>query len=143
MQKIFSLLSKPMFADIGFLLLRILVGGLMVYHGYPKFLDTSKLITRTAEMGFPFPELFGTLAMAAEFFGGMLVILGLGTRFALLGIIITMAVAFFIAHGPDPFGKKELAFVFMCVSIAMFFLGSGKYSLDSYLISKKSSKDSQ
>ncbi|MBL8004396.1 MAG: DoxX family protein [Candidatus Kapabacteria bacterium] len=143
MQKIFSLLSKPMFSDIGFLLLRILVGCLMIYHGYPKFLDTSKLITRTAEMGFPFPEVFGTLAMAAEFFGGMLLVIGLGTRFALLGIIITMAVACFIAHGPDPFAKKELAFVFMCVSIAMIFIGSGKYSVDSLVLSKTSSKDSE
>lgn len=132
-----------MFADIGFLLLRILVGGLMIYHGYPKFLDTSKLVSGLQTMGFPMPELFGFLAMAAEFFGGILLVIGLGTRFALLGIIVTMAVAFFVAHGSDPFGKKELAFVFMCVSIAMVFIGSGKYSIDSYLVSKKSSKDSE
>jgi len=132
-----------MFSDIGFLLLRITIGGLMVYHGYPKFLDPSKLITRTAEMGFPLPDLFGNAAMAAEFFGGMLLIVGLGTRFALFGIIATMAVAFFVAHGADPFGKRELAFLFLCVSIAMFFIGSGKYSIDSYIVSKKSSKDSE
>lgn len=143
MLKIFSLLSKPMFSDIGFLLLRITIGGLMVYHGYPKFIDPSKLIARTAEMGFPLPELFGIAAMATEFFGGMLLIVGLGTRFALFGIIVTMAVAFFVAHGADPFGKRELAFLFLCVSIAMFFIGSGKYSIDSYIISKKSSKDSE
>lgn len=143
MLKILSTLSKPMFADIGFLLLRILLGGLMVYHGYPKFLDPSKLIEGTAKMGFPLPELFGTLAMASEFFGGMLVIIGFAIRIPLLGIISTMAVAFFIAHGSDPFGKKELAFVFFITSIALFFIGSGKYSLDYYLLSKQTSKDSQ
>ena len=143
MMKILSLLSKPMFYDIGFLILRILVGGLMVYHGYPKFLDPSKLIAKTASMGFPFPELFGTLAMAAEFFGGMLLILGLFTRLSIFGILFTMAVAFFVAHAADPFGKKELSFVYLFVSVALFFMGSGKYSLDNYLLSKKSSKDSE
>lgn len=143
LQNIISLLSKPMFSDIGFLILRVAVGGLMVFHGYSKFLDTSKLIEKTASMGFPLPELFGTLAMASEFFGGMLLIVGLFTRLSLFGIISTMAVAFFVAHANDPFGKKELSFVYMCVSLALFFIGSGKYSLDNYLLSKKSSKDSE
>jgi putative oxidoreductase len=48
-----------------------------------------------------------------------------------------MLVAAFIAHGSDPFGKKELALLYLVIFIFLLFTGSGKYSVD-YLISQKS-----
>jgi putative oxidoreductase len=47
-----------------------------------------------------------------------------------------MAVAAFIAHGDDPFSRKELALFYMVVYVVLLLTGSGKYSADS-LISKK------
>jgi putative oxidoreductase len=47
-----------------------------------------------------------------------------------------MSVAAFIAHGSDPFGRKELALLYLVVFVFLLFTGSGKFSVD-YFISKK------
>jgi putative oxidoreductase len=48
-----------------------------------------------------------------------------------------MLVAYFIAHKNDPFDMKAVAFVFLCLSLVMFVLGSGRYSVDGLLFKRK------
>jgi putative oxidoreductase len=76
------------------------------------------------------------LVVFAEFFCSILIGFGIGTRLATLPLIITMFVAAFIAHGPDPFGKKELALLYLVIYIFLLVAGSGKYSVDYYLSRK-------
>ena len=73
------------------------------------------------------------LVIFAEFFCGIFVTIGLLTRLSVIPIFITMVVAFFIAHGADPFDAKALAFVFLLLSLVVFVLGSGRYSVDKLL----------
>lgn len=51
-------------------------------------------------------------------------------RLAMIPMIFTMGVAFFVIHGNDPFSLKELAFVYLVVFILMYIAGPGKFSLD-------------
>ena len=60
----------------------------------------------------------------------MLILIGLFTRFATLPLLITMLVAFFIVHGADPFGEKELPLLYALVFATLFFTGPDKYSID-------------
>jgi putative oxidoreductase len=76
------------------------------------------------------------LVIFAEFFCGFLVLIGFFTRLSVIPIFITMAVAFFIAHAKDPFDVKAIAFVFLLLSIVIFLLGNGKFSINR-LINKK------
>ncbi len=39
-------------------------------------------------------------------------------------------VAFFMVHAGDPFGKKELAFVYLVIFTALALTGPGRFSLD-------------
>lgn len=124
--------------DFVLLIVRVAVAAFMLTHGYPKLM---KLLAG-GEIQFADPFGLGmyfslVLAVFAEFFCSILVGLGIGTRLAAIPLIITMSVAAFIAHGSDPFGRKELALLYLVVFVFLLFTGSGKFSVD-YFISKKS-----
>ena len=111
----------------------------MLTHGIPKF---QSLMAGNVEFADPFgigqtPSL--VLTVFAEAGCAILLILGLATRFATIPLIITMLVAVFYAHGSDPFGKKEMAVLYLVMFIGFLILGAGRYSLD-HLISGKSGR---
>lgn len=117
--------------DFGLLLGRIAVGCLMISHGLPK------LMKLFAGGVIQFPDPFGVgattslaLTVFAEVGCSVFVILGLKTRLALIPLIVTMLVAVFIIHAADPFAKKELAVMYLLVYGILFFMGSGRYSVD-------------
>ena len=74
--------------------------------------------------------------MFAEFFCSLLLIAGLFTRFAIVPLAITMAVAAFKAHGGDVFGDGEMAFLYLAIYISLFLKGAGAYSADKFLFHK-------
>jgi putative oxidoreductase len=132
--KIFSTL--PLDPNVAALLLRLIFGGLFIYHGYTKFLAFDQI----APM---FPDLIGIggklsfiLVICAELGGGILITIGLFTRIAVLPIFFTMVIAFFMAHAKDPFMAKEVPFAFLLLSTVVFVLGSGKYSVDDMFLKK-------
>lgn len=137
MKKIFSTTTSPAALSLATLILRLTAGGFMLSHGVPKLLN---LLAGEIRFGDPIglgPEISLALAVFAEFFCSILLILGLGTRLATIPLIVTMAVAGLIAHGADPFGRKELALFYLLVYVVILLLGSGKYSVDSILVKKK------
>ena len=73
------------------------------------------------------------LVVMSEFFGSLCVMAGLFTRWASFSIVFTMLVAAFIAHGADPFAKKELAVLYAAAFLVFAVAGGGKYSLDSLI----------
>lgn len=81
------------------------------------------------------------LAGFIEFFGGILIILGLFTRWAALWSAILMVMAYLSAHSPlgnpesaswiNPLANRgELAALYFLVWVAVFAFGPGPYSLD-------------
>ena len=76
------------------------------------------------------------LATFAEFFASILIIFGLLNRISNVSLIITMAVAAFIAHADDPFARQEKALMYLVSYILLFLTGPGKYSLQSLLQKK-------
>ena len=83
------------------------------------------------------PEFSLGLAVFAEVFCSVLLIAGFATRLAVVTLIITMLVAALIIHGEDPFGKQESSLQYLLVYVLLFFTGSGKYSIDYLLQSKR------
>ncbi len=117
------------------LIARIIFGILLMTHGIQK-------LTNFQELSAVFPDPLGvgstislSLAIFGELFCSMAFIIGLLYRLAMIPMIFTMAVAFFVIHGGDPFATKELAFVYLVVFILMYIAGPGKFSID-HLIRK-------
>ena len=52
---------------------------------------------------------------------------------AMIPMIFTMCIAFFVVHGSDPFAVKELAFIYLVVFILLYIAGPGKFSLDHFI----------
>lgn len=115
-------------------LLRLAVGGAMVIHGSQKlFGDPGRFIGFVEKLGFPLPTVFGWAAIAAEFLGGLALVLGLATRWAAVFVAFTMGVAAFIAHANDGFNKQEYPLVLMLGALSLLFSGAGAWSLDAWL----------
>lgn len=123
--------------DVGLLILRLTFGGVMlVAHGWGK-------LNAFAERSSEFPDPLGignqlsmALATGAEVVCALMLMVGLLTRFALVPLIITMVVAFFVVHGDDPWQRKELAFMYLAGYVGLFFTGPGKLSIDRAIIGK-------
>ena len=123
--------------DWASLILRVSMGLLMLQHGFPKLMQ----FFNGEEISFADPIFIGetaslVLTVFAEFFCSILITIGLWTRLALLPLIFTMVVAVGIIHWADPMDKKEHGLLFLFPYLAIFLLGSGKFSVDA-LIKKK------
>lgn len=112
--------------------LRIITGFLFLWHGSQKLFDYPM-----AEK--PITGAFMTFTGSLEFFGGILILIGLFTRPAAFILSGTMAVAYFMAHASGGFlpfvNKGEPAVIYCFIFFYLIFAGGGSWSLDK-LISK-------
>ena len=143
--KIVSLLcyakANSVATSLGLLILRVSFGSMMLFgHGLGKLQNFNDI---SASGNFPVPGSLSFLsptvvlfiAVLAEFFGSLLIILGLGTRLATASWIAVLGGAAFLTHQADPiFAKagpsKELALVYFFVAIVLLIIGSGRYCVD-------------
>ncbi len=137
MKRLFSIIYTTKNVDFALLITRIAIALLMLTHGFPKTAGLS-------ESPVNFMDVFGMgatlsliLAVLAEVVCSIFVLVGLGTRLAVIPLIITMLIAVLHVHSNDPFAKQEVGLLFLLVYIILFILGSGKYSIDSLLFKRK------
>ncbi|MFN3345947.1 MAG: DoxX family protein [Chloroherpetonaceae bacterium] len=129
--------SRPITIDGAILLLRLWLGAMMIYHGFPKvFTNNAGFIEYLTKFGFPAPSVMAALAGGAEFFGGILIVIGFLTRPALMLVLITMLVAGFVAHGAEPFTKQELPLTYAMLSLVLFLSGAGAFSIERTIAGK-------
>ena len=109
---------------------------MLICHGYGKLMGFSNIAPH-----FPDPLGLGStlsliLVIGAEFFGSLLLILGLFSRWSAFSLFFTMMVVVFIHHWADPFKEKELAVLYGLFFLFFTMAGGGKYSLDNWLKKK-------
>jgi len=98
---------KKTTVDFCLLLLRIGFAIGLMTHGYGKFV---KVLQGNFDFSDPIglgPSLSLILAAIGEFIAPLFIIVGWKTRLATVFPILTMLVAFAIAHDGDPFSRKE------------------------------------
>lgn len=121
---------KEMRTDIGLLLLRLIAGGFMLTHGYPK------LVMLVSGAGAQFPNPIGlggtfslVLAVFSEFLCSLALVAGIKTRIVSIPLAITMFVAGFVVHFNDPWAKQEKALLFLGMYVVLIITGGGKLAL--------------
>jgi putative oxidoreductase len=94
--------------NVGLLLLRLALGGIMMAHGIRKVYPdpgagVQKFSDFVAKLGVGYPYAMACAAVAAEIVGGLLVIVGLFSRLGALSIAGVMFVAIFTVHWQNGF----------------------------------------
>jgi putative oxidoreductase len=121
------------------LALRLALGAIMAGHGAKKIFGWfggdgfEATVNGFASMGFKPALLWAGLAAGGEFFGGLLLILGLFTRLAALNTAVIMAVAAITAHASSFFlpSGMEFTLILFAASLVLVETGGGALSIDS------------
>lgn len=84
------------------LLLRLYLAPVLMQAGWNKMIGFESTVAWfESGLGLPFPTLMAALAAGAELFGGVLLLVGLATRWISIPLMITMLVAIFAVHWPN------------------------------------------
>jgi len=126
-------------------IVRWVLGVVFLAHGSQKMLGWFGGYGFKATLGFftqtmHIPAVFAFLAICAEFFGGLGLLLGLLTRIAAFGITAVMLVAIFMVHLPNGLfmnwsGQQkgegiEYHLLVLAITLALMVKGAGAFSFD-------------
>jgi putative oxidoreductase len=137
--------------DFAITIIRLVLGVIFFAHGAQKMLGWfggygfSGTMGFFTQMGIPAP--FAFLAIAAEFFGGLGLIVGLLGRFSAFGVLCNMVVAILMVHrhyglfmnwAGDQKGEGfEFHLLAIAITLAILIEGSGAFSLDRFLTDRR------
>ena len=120
------------------LAVRITVGWVFLWAGWQKLNNLPRMIENFRSWGIPAPEIFTPLASGIEFIGGIMLLLGLLTRFASVPMMIVMIVAIVSAKWADVdslqtlLGFEEVSYFVMFAWLGI--AGPGPVSLDHFIL---------
>lgn len=122
------------FKSYGSLFLRIGLGVVFIFHGYPKVFGEGAALG-TAWNSHGMPLILQILVSWGEFIGGIALIIGFLTSYAAFGIIVIMVGAIVTVHGKNGFSMMnqgyEYNFVLIMMCLALIACGAGPLSVDS------------
>ena len=123
----------PLSPDLALLFLRVVLGILMIYHGWPKITDLGGTIGGFSQMGIPLAPVAAVYAALVETVGGVLLILGVFSDVVGLLFAIDMLGAIIFVHGKNGLGVShggmELVLSFMAMALVVAFVGPGRFSV--------------
>lgn len=133
--------------DIVLTITRLMVGIVFFYHGSQKMLGWwggpgfSNMMKGFESGGIP--PVFAFLAICAEFFGGIGMILGFLSRIAAFGITVNMIVAILTVNLPNGFSMNwsgqqkgegyEFHLLVLATTVSVMIAGAGAFSIDRML----------
>lgn len=131
--------------DVGKLLLRLAVGGLMLFHGIAKVRawiqepssgGLGPIPSLIEQTGMGVPGIFAYGVYIGEVLAPLLILIGFWTRLGAILLAINMVVAVFLVHTNDLLKLNEmggwsveLQAWFFLASLALVFLGAGRFSI--------------
>jgi putative oxidoreductase len=124
-------------ADTGKLIVRLSVGGLMLFHGIAKIMHPGSLDFIAGMLaGYSLPAILAYGVYIGEVIAPLMVIAGYKARIGGLIITVNMLFALALAHSGDFFSLSEhggrmveLQMFYLLSAIAVVFLGSGRHAI--------------
>ena len=139
MNKLFS--ASPLWQTSGLVLIRIIIGLLITYHGREIF--DEKIMSGYLEWdsikSLPSPKVMVYFGKGVELVAGICLAVGLFTRLAALFIFFDMMFICFKVGGGRFYYEDQAPFLYGVLALVFFFTGPVKYGLDNYLFKEKKS----
>lgn len=123
---------------------RVLLGWIFMQSGWGKLMNIQAFAAGLPKRGLP--EFMGYIGAPVEFFGGVAILLGLGTRYAAIAILLFTIVATLSSHAYWTFPHEQQAqqntqffknLSIMGGLILLFATGAGRISIDCLLRGKE------
>lgn len=135
MRNILNCVCGDKWHDAAPLVLRVATGAIFAMHGWQKLQSGVPGVSGfLGTLGFPAPELFAVLLIAAELGGGIMLILGLYTHWVAKILALVALVALVLVHLKNGFfmsaGGYEFILLIFAASFSLMITGPGKWSLD-------------
>ena len=122
---------------LGPLLVRISLASVFIVTGWGKLHNLPKVTGFFTELRIPMPAFNAGMVSCLEFFGGILILLGLFTRFAAIPMAFSMLVAILTAKWAEVDGVATLfafnEFTYFACFVWLVVAGAGAISLDRLL----------
>ncbi len=130
--------AEPIWQKSGLVIVRIVIGLLMAYHGLEVF-DNAKIVEYSkwdVIKNMPAPLFMAYLGKGLELLTGLCFVLGFFTRGAAILMTINMLfIVFKIGNGKFWY-EDQHPFLFAIIAIIYFFVGPGAFSLDNLIFKK-------
>lgn len=118
----------------GSLLMRLVLGAAMVYHGYGKVIPQGAMAHHAHFVhSLGLPAWLGYVSALTEFIGGILLILGLLTRFSAFMVMCNMLVAVVFVNVHHGYTGSEYSLALLAIAVALLFQGAGALAADAGL----------
>ena len=117
--------------DLALLVVRIVVGSILIYYGWPKIKDLKKNGEDFNGMGFKPGILWGTLIALVEFVGGILIIIGLYVIYAalLLSIMMIVGTIWKKTKTNKKFSDWSYDLLLLALALGLITIGPGRFVL--------------
>ncbi|MEP6951009.1 MAG: DoxX family protein [Ginsengibacter sp.] len=116
--------------NLGMLVLRLGIGVLLASHGFDKLTHFNTIQPHFMNFMGIGQTVSVCLAIFAEFFCSIFLILGLFTRLSCVPVLILMSVILVrVMHG-NVFGDGQLPALFFAATLTLLFCGPGQISID-------------
>ena len=125
-----------MIRSLGFLLLRLSIGIMLIHHGYEKLDSIENFADAFVRpLHLPFPIFLSYIAAFSEIIGSWLLIFGLGTRLGALAIMGTVSFGIYHAIVTSGFNiyLLELLVLYWGGAVCIVLNGGGNFSLDNLI----------
>lgn len=118
--------------------LRLVYGWFFAQTGWGKLMNFERTSGFFESLGLPAPAVMAALVAATELVGGILLAVGIGTRFAATALSVVMLTALATAHAEDAFKSlsaftEQAPYPFLVATLVLLAFGAGRLSIDGWL----------
>jgi putative oxidoreductase len=138
--------NRSRYAGLGIALIRVVMGFMLVYSGYLKFIAMGPTIGFFGMVQIPAPGIIAPIIATGEVLGGLLLLVGLGMRYVPFWFIPMFLVTTLYVKLPREapifgYDAARIDIMLLVGSVMLVLEGAGAFALDTYLARRRAGQE--